>query len=81
MNIGRGDERVDPGTPGRPESLPGRFDILGQGAGQSRNGCVLDLRGDGPDGLEIAFRGGGEAGFDDVHPEGFEAFGNLELFG
>ncbi len=60
--------------------LAGPGDIGGDGAGEAGDHRVLDLLGDGDDGLEIAVGGDREAGLDDVDAHLVERFGDLQLF-
>ena len=59
--------------------LAGAGDVGRDGAGEAGDGRVLHALGDEGDGLEIAVRGDGEAGLDDVDAHGVEQFGDLEL--
>ncbi len=62
-----GQEDMDARLGGFLERLPGAVDVVVVAARQAANRRALDLAGDGLHGLEIAGRGDGEAGFDDVH--------------
>ncbi len=80
MDVGRGDEGMDPGTSRPAQGVPGDVDVLGKGAGQGGHDAVLHLGRNGLDGLVVPLRGDGEAGLDDVHAQGLEPDGDLELF-
>ena len=61
------------------ERLGGARDVAVVGARQRADGRFLDRRGDRADGLEVAGRGGGEAGLDHVHPQALELAGDAHL--
>jgi hypothetical protein len=61
-----GDEGVDAAGLGRLDGLAGAADVVLVGARQRADGGLLDRLGDRADRLEVAGRGGGEAGLDDV---------------
>src|SRR5579862_1408275 len=56
------------------------FDVFLQAARQPRDDGAVEFFGDGFDGVEIAGRGDGEAGFDDVHLQPRERAGDLQFF-
>ncbi len=60
------------------------FDVFALGAGEGGDtwgvGGAADLGCDGVDAGEVAMRGDGEAGFDDVDAEGCELVGHAQLF-
>ena len=75
-----GNEGVDAWLDGMGDGRPCPLDIAGSGTGEPGNGRVLHTAGDFGDGLEIAVRGDGETGFDNIDTHFIEAFSNLELF-
>src|SRR5581483_8655978 len=67
MDRAGGEEHVNPPAGGVAEGLAGAVDVFVPAAGQAADdGAVAELAGDGLDGLEVAGRGDGEAGLDDV---------------
>ena len=52
----------------RSEGTRGRFDIARHAAGEADDGSLLDFRGDGVDGFEVAVRDAGKARLDGVDP-------------
>ena len=59
----------------------GGFDVFALAAGEGGDdGCLLDLAGDGADGVGVAFGGDGEAGFEDVDAERGDLVGEAEFF-
>ncbi len=81
MDGAGGQEDVDARAGRILDGLPGAVDVLGVAAGQAADDGALDLAGDGLDRLEIAGRGDGEAGLDDVDAQLLEGVGHLELLG
>ena len=75
-----GDERVDAPAPGVFHRLRAAVDVLEGGAGEPGDRGVLHALGDCGHRLEIAFRGDGEAGLDDVDAHRVEHVGDFELF-
>ena len=59
----------------------GAFHVEGAAAGERGHLGPGELAADGVDGFEIAFRGDGEAGFEDVDAEFHQLARHLQLFG
>ena len=77
---GRGGEEDVAAAAGRVlQRLPGGVDVALVAAREARDDRPLDLLADRADGLEVARRGGGEAGLDDVHAEVAQGARHLEL--
>ena len=74
-----GDEGVDARAVGAGQCLGGARDVAIVGAGQRADRAVLDRRGDGLDGLEVAVARRGEAGFDDVDLHALQLAGDAQL--
>ena len=54
VNVGGGDESVNPRTPSVTDRLPGRVDVLLGGTRQTADDGAFDLAGDRLDRLEVA---------------------------
>ena len=80
MQIARRQEDVDAGAVGKLQRAGGHLDVFGLGAGQRRDARLAYGLGDGGDGREVALRGHGKAGLDDVHAQVFKGMGHGELF-
>ena len=66
--------------PGRSfDRLPGPLDVRRAGAGQARDDGTANRRRDGLHRREIAFRGDGKSGFDDVHAQAIELMRQAQL--
>ena len=81
VDVARGDEHVEVGPLGDPDRLDGPLRVAVAAAGERGDGHALRLAGDPLDRLEVARRGGREAGLDDVDLEPHELAGDLELLG
>ena len=81
MDVAGRDEHVEMRPLGDPDRLDGPLRVAVAAAGQRGDGHALRLPGDPLDGLEVARRGGREAGLDDVDLEPDELAGDLELLG
>ena len=82
MDVARGDEDVEVRPLGDPDRLDGPLRVAVAAAGERRDrDPALRLLGDPADGLEVAGRGGREAGLDDVDLEPGQLAGDLELLG
>src|SRR5262249_42244106 len=79
MDGAGGQEDMDAGPEGAAQGLAGPVDIFWVAAGQAADDRPVNLVGDGLHRLEIARRGDGEAGFDDVHAEILQRVGYLQL--
>src|SRR5438034_1201938 len=79
MDVGGGDEDVDPGPPGLLHRLEGAVDVLLARAGEREDDRLRDHLRDAPDGLEVALRGGGEPRLDHVHAQVLELARDREL--
>ena len=73
------DEGVDARSRGVAHRLAASGDVALDGAGEAGHGGGLGLPGDGADRLEIADRGDGKAGLDDVDAHRVEQGGDFEL--
>ena len=62
------------------EGFPGAVDVGVVAAGQAADGRAANVRGDLANGFEIAGRGDGEAGFDDVDAQIDQRLGELHFF-
>ena len=62
------------------QGLPGALDVGTAGARQSGDDGAADDFGDRLHRLEIAIRGDGESGLDDVHAEAIELMGQAQFF-
>ena len=81
MDVARRDEHVEVRPLGDADRLDGPLRVAVAAAGERRDRHALRLAGDPLDGLEVAGRGGREAGLDDVDLEPDELAGDLELLG
>ena len=81
VDVARGDEDVEVRPFGDPDRLDGPLRVAVAAAGERGDGDALRLAGDPLDRLEVAGRGGREAGLDDVDVEAGELAGDLELLG
>ena len=81
VDVGRGDEGVDPRSLRVLDGLPCTIDVRRVRAGQAGDDRALDLAGDRLHRLEVAGRGDREAGLDDVDAQPRELVGDLELLG
>ncbi len=84
VEIGGGDEGVDPGLGRRLDGFPDLVDVAWMGAGQTgdrRTVLGSDLGGDLAHGFEIVGTGRRKAGLDDIDAETGELTGDLELLG
>jgi hypothetical protein len=70
---------VDGGVLGVLDGFPGGVDVGEAGACQPQDGQALDLFRDSPNGVQVARRGGREAGLDNVDPQPLELAGDLDL--
>src|SRR5262249_27608180 len=73
------DERVDPGTLGVLDRVPGGVDVRLVGAREPADHRALHRAGDPLPRLEVAGRGDREAGLDHVHAEARELLRDLDL--
>ena len=80
MNVAGGDEGVNARAAGVRQRLGGAFHIERAAARQGRHLRPGKLAADGLHRFEIAFRGDGEAGFQDVHAEFHQFAGHAQLF-
>ncbi len=80
MQVAGGEEDVDAGAVGELHGAGGHLDVFGSCAGQRGDARLADGLGDGGDGREVALRGHGEAGLDDVHAQVLEGMGHGQLF-
>ena len=83
VEIGGGDEGVDPRFGRRLDRLPHLVDVAWMGAGETGDGGTVfgaDLDCDLAHRLEIIRAGRRESGFDDIDPEASELPCDLELF-
>ncbi len=80
MQIARSQKDVDAGAVGKLQGARGHLDVFGLGAGQGRDARLADGLGNGGDGREVALRGHGEAGLDDVHAQILQGMGHGQLF-
>ena len=81
VDVARGDEHVEVRPLGDPDRLHGPLRVAVAAAREGGDGDALRLAGDPVDRLEVAGRGGREAGLDDVDVEPDELAGDLELLG
>ena len=81
VDVARRDEDVEMRALGDADRLHGPLRVAVLAAGERGDGDALRLLGDPADRLEVAGRGGREAGLDDVHLEARELPGDLELLG
>jgi hypothetical protein len=81
VNRAGGDEGVDARAFGVLQALGGALHVQGAAAGQCGHLRPGELAADGIDGLEIAFAGDGEAGFQDVDSQLDQFPGHFQLFG
>ena len=81
VDVAGGDEEVQVRPLGRQQRLDAALRVAVAAARQPGHGDALRLRRDALDGLEVARRGGREAGLDDVDVEPGELAGDLELLG
>src|SRR5204863_9695498 len=79
VDVGGGDEDVDPGPFRLLDRLDGTVHVLLARAGEREDDRLRDRRGHAPDGLEVALGGGGEAGLDHVHPQVLQLARDREL--
>ena len=80
MQIARRQEDVDAGAVGKLQRAGGHLDVFSLGAGERSDARLADGLRDGGDGGEVALRGHGKAGLDDVHAQIFKGVGHGELF-
>ena len=66
VQVGRGEKDVNPRLLGGFDGAGSEFDVLLAGAGQRRDAWAANRPGDIGDGVEVAFGGDGEAGFENV---------------
>ncbi len=71
---------MDPAAPRTLDRVAGAVDVLEAGAGEAGHGRVLHAPGDLRDRFEIAVRGDGETGLDDIDLHLVEQLGDLDLF-
>ena len=71
---------MDAGAVGKLQRARRHLDVFGLGAGQRRDARLAHGLGNGGDGREVALRGHGKAGLDDVHAQVFKRVGHGELF-
>ena len=79
VDIGDGEEYVDARLGRVLHGLPAGVHVAGDGAGQAGDDGAAHLLGDGDDGLEVARRGRGEAGLDEVHLHTLQGARDLQL--
>ena len=79
VDVGRGKEDVDARILGVADCLPALIDVVGHGAAEGGDLRPADLAGDAIDGVEVGWRGGGEAGLDAVDAHALEQLGDLQL--
>jgi hypothetical protein len=75
-----GDEGVDARDAGVFYRLGAAVDVLGGGARQAGDGGVFHPAGDFRHGFEIALRGDGEAGLDDIDAQSVQNVGDFQFF-
>ena len=75
-----GEEDVNPRVGAPLERLAGAVDVLVVAAGQAADRGAADGFGDPAHRFEVAGRGDGKAGFDDVDAQIDQRLGDLELF-
>ena len=80
MNVTGGQKGVDAGTGRGLQGLVGDVDVLADAAAKACDAGSANLAGDALHGLEIALRGDGKAGFDDVDAEALKLAGHDQLF-
>ena len=80
VQVARGEEDVDAGAVGKLDRAGGHLDVFLLGARQGGDARLANGLGDGGDGGEVALRGHGKAGLDDVHAQIFKGVGHGELF-
>ncbi len=80
MDGAGGQEDVNASLLGVLQRLPGTIDVLIVAASQPADDWAANLLGDSLDGIEIAMRGDGEAGLDDVDAQLDQGLGHFELF-
>ena len=76
-----GEEDVHPRPLGVAQGRPGALDVGAGGAGEPADGGAAHLAGDGLHRLEVAGRGGGETGLDDVDAKGLERSRHFQFLG
>ena len=80
MNVGSRQEHMDARPGSSFNRLPGALDIRRAGAGQPGDDGTPNGRRNRLHCGKIAFRGDGEAGFDDVHAQAVELVRQAQLF-
>ena len=80
MQVAGSQKDVDAGAVGELQGAGGHLDVFGLGAGQRGDARLANGLGDGGDGREVALRGHGEAGLDDIHAQIFQGMGHGQLF-
>ena len=71
---------MDASAVGELQGARRHLDVLGLGAGQRRDARLANGLRNGGDGREVALRGHGKAGLDDVHAQVLQGVGHGELF-
>ena len=80
MQIARRQKDVDAGAVGKLQRAGRHLNVFSLGAGQRRDARLANGLRNGGDGREVALRGHGKAGLDDVHAQILEGVGHGELF-
>jgi hypothetical protein len=80
MDVGGGNEGVDPGMGRMLDGRPGPVDVAARGAGQAGHLDAFQFGSNLRNGLEVTLGCGRETGFDDVDAEFFELHGQAQLF-
>ena len=80
MVVAGTDAGVDALVAGILEGFDGNIDVLLYGAGEGADGGPRHGFGYLNDGVEIAWAGDGESGFDDIHTKALQLLGHLDFF-
>ncbi len=80
VQIARREEDVNARAVGKLQRPSGHLDVFILGAGQRRDARLANGLRDGGDGGEVALRGHGKSGLDDVHAQVFKGVSHGELF-
>jgi len=79
VEVGRGDEDVDPWARRRSHGLAGEIDVPLVTPGEGGDHGAAHRLGDRPDAPPVALRRAREPGFDHVHPERIQLAGETQL--